>query len=112
RAGDNVVWRVDSVADYRDYVTPFVSRALACQRSIVYLRFGSHPPLLDPQPGVQEVRLHASGGFEAFAREVWQRITHHGRGAFHVFDCLSDLLSDWATDVMVGNLFRVVCPRL
>jgi hypothetical protein len=31
---------------------------------------------------------------------------------FYVFDCLSDLLSAWATDLMIGNFFRITCPYL
>ena len=32
--------------------------------------------------------------------------------AFHVFDCLSDLLEFWYSDLMIGNFFRVTCPFL
>ncbi|MGF1546351.1 MAG: PEP/pyruvate-binding domain-containing protein [Thiotrichales bacterium] len=112
RIGDNVVWRVDDIEDYRLVVAPFVNAASGCRRSIVYLRFGQHPPLVPPGPYVKIVPIDAFRGFEAFTRHVYQLITDYGRGAFYVFDCLSDLLSAWATDVMVGNLFRVVCPYL
>ncbi|MFO7530099.1 MAG: hypothetical protein R6W86_15055 [Marinobacter sp.] len=43
---------------------------------------------------------------------VWRLIEEHGRGAFYVCDCLSELLNAWATDAMVGNFSRVVCPFL
>lgn len=29
-----------------------------------------------------------------------------------MFDCLSDLQAAWATDLMMGNFFRVTCPFL
>ncbi len=112
RIGDNVVWRVSDHDDYRFFVTPFVEQALRRQRSIIYARFGNHPPLLEPQTGVSIVHLDAFSGFESFTTEVYRLVTNHGRGAFYVFDCLSDLLSAWATDIMVGQLFRVICPRL
>ncbi|MBK1644178.1 phosphoenolpyruvate synthase [Thiocapsa imhoffii] len=112
RIGDNVVWRIDDVADYRQFVDPFVSQAVAGERSIIYFRFGQHPPLVTPGPGIRIVAIDALRGFEAFTRHVYQLITDHGRGAFYVFDCLSDLLSAWATDLMVGNLFQVICPYL
>ncbi len=35
-----------------------------------------------------------------------------GEGDFYVFDSLSDLLSAWATDLMIGNFFRIICPYL
>lgn len=112
RIGDNVVWRVDDLADYRRFVGPFVQAARAQDRHIIYLRWGSHVPLLSPGAGVSVVTIDALGGFEAFTRAVYQQITDHGRGAFYVCDCLSDLLEAWATDDMVGNFFRVVCPYL
>ena len=112
RIGDNVVWRVDDIEDYRRFVEPFVAAASAQGRQIIYLRFGQHDALVPDGPGIRTVRLEAQGGFESFTVQVYQLITDHGRGAFYVCDCLSDLLSAWATDYMVGNFFRVVCPYL
>lgn len=112
RIGDNVVWRVDTISDYHDMVQPFVAAAREQQRSIIYLRFGHHPPLVADDQGVRVVTIDPKQGFEGFTRQVYQLISEYGRGAFYVFDCLSDLLSAWATDLMVGNLFRVVCPYL
>ncbi|WP_043739424.1 PEP/pyruvate-binding domain-containing protein [Thioalkalivibrio nitratireducens] len=112
RIGDNLVWRVDDIDDYRRFVQPFVAAASAQRRQIIYLRFGRHAPLVLPGPGVRTVTVDATGGFEAFTRQVYQLITDHGRGAFYICDSLSDLLSAWATDYMVGNFFRVVCPYL
>ncbi|MCC5809170.1 MAG: phosphoenolpyruvate synthase [Ectothiorhodospiraceae bacterium] len=112
RIGDNVVWRVESIADYRAFVTPFVAAALTNERAIIYLRWGQQAPLVEPGPGVRVVQIDALRGFEAFTRHVYQLITDHGRGAFYVCDSLSELLDAWATDAMVGNFFRVVCPYL
>ncbi|ABI57464.1 PEP/pyruvate-binding domain-containing protein [Alkalilimnicola ehrlichii MLHE-1] len=112
RIGDNVVWRVDDLDDYRRFVRPFVDAAQAQGRSIIYLRYGQHAPLLSPDEGIRIVSLDALGGFEAFTRQVYQLITDHGHGAFYVCDCLSDLLNAWATDYMVGNFFQVICPYL
>lgn len=112
RIGDNVVWRVDDIADYRHFVAPFLAAAAANDRLIIYLRFGSHAPLVSPGPGVRIEKIDAGDGFESFTARVYDLISEHGRGAFYVCDCLSDLLSAWATDYMVGNFFRVVCPYL
>lgn len=112
RIGDNVVWRVDHMDDYRRFIAPFLAAARERQRAIIYLRFGRHAPLVEAGPDVHIVQLDALCGFEAFTCHVYQLITDHGRGAFYVFDCLSDLLSAWATDLMVGNFFQVVCPYL
>lgn len=112
RIGDNVVWRVSDLDDYRRFVLAFVDSAAAAGRQIIYLRFGQHPPIVPQHPAVRSIEIDALGGFESFTSRVWHLIEQHGRGAFYVCDCLSELLNAWATDAMVGNFFRVVCPLL
>lgn len=112
RIGDNVVWRVSHLDDYARFVTPFIRSARQAGRRIIYLRFGQQPPLVEGDDTVEVVTIDARDGFESFTSAVWHQIAEHGRGAFYLFDCLSDLLRDWATDRMVGNFFRVICPFL
>lgn len=112
RLGDNVVWQVDDVEDYKHFVIPYVKTAIEQHRNVIYMRFANHPPLLEPSPDVQVFKLDAAGGFESFSTEVHRIITEQGVGAFYVFDCLSDLLSAWATDLMIGNFFMITCPYL
>ncbi|HCP21556.1 MAG TPA: phosphoenolpyruvate synthase, partial [Marinobacter hydrocarbonoclasticus] len=112
RIGDNVVWRVSDLDDYRRFVLPFLDAAADAGRQIIYLRFGEHPPIIDRHPAVRTITIDALGGFESFTSRVWHLIEQHGRGAFYVCDSLSELLNAWATDAMVGNFFRVVCPFL
>ncbi|WP_029654233.1 PEP/pyruvate-binding domain-containing protein [Marinobacter daepoensis] len=112
RIGDNVVWRVSDLDDYRRFVIPFLDSAADTGRHIIYLRFGEHPPIIDQHPAVRTITIDALGGFESFTSRVWRLIEQHGRGAFYVCDSLSELLNAWATDAMVGNFFRVVCPFL
>ena len=112
RLGDNVVWRVDRVDDYRSFVVPYVAAALAAGRRVVYVRFARHPRLLEPDPRVTVHDLDAYRGFESFTVRLHTIIGQEGREAFYVFDCLSSLLDAWATDVMIGNFFAVTCPYL
>lgn len=112
RMGDNVVWKVDTIDDYRNFVGPFVQSALQEGRRLVYLRFGDHAPLLEPSEKIKVYQLEPRRGFESFATRLHTIITEEGPGTFYVFDCLSELLSAWATDYMVGNFFRVTCPYL
>ncbi|MFW6336399.1 MAG: PEP/pyruvate-binding domain-containing protein, partial [Phycisphaeraceae bacterium] len=77
-----------------------------------YFRFGQHPPLIESASGVVRHDIDAVHGFESFTSSVYDHIARHGREAFCVFDCLSDLLSAWATDQMVGHFFQVTCPYL
>jgi len=112
RKGDNVVWQVDSIDDFAAFVRPFVETALADNRKVIYMRFAGHKPLLEKTSGIQVYNLDASSGFESFSTQVHGIISEQGIGAYYVFDCLSDLLGAWATDMMIGNFFMITCPYL
>lgn len=110
--GDNVVWQVDSVADYRPFVEPYVRAAVRAGKPFVYFRFARHETLLEDTTGVEVIELHPEGGFETFINEVRDTIRRVGRGAYYLFDCLSDLAVDWYSDQMLGNFFLLTCPFL
>src|SRR5512135_3363764 len=112
RPGDNVVWQVDSVADYVPFVRPFVADALAEGKRLVYFRFARHPALVEDGAGAEIHRLSPAVGFESFTTTIHQVIEEAGPGAYYVFDCLSDLAADWYSDLMLGNFFMVTCPYL
>jgi len=110
--GDNVVWQVDSIENYQRFVDPFVRKALKDGRKVIYMRFADHVPLVQPDSHITIYNLDAGSGFESFSTQVHAIITHEGLETYYVFDCLSDLLSAWATDLMVGNFFKITCPYL
>jgi hypothetical protein len=112
RLGDNVVWQIDQISDYLDFVQPFVKQALQDRQEVIYIRFASHPPIFEGVKGIQTYKLDAHSGFEAFSTQLNNIITKHGDGVFYVFDCLSDLLPAWANDLMIGNFFKITCPYL
>jgi hypothetical protein len=112
RIGDNVVWRVDSIEDYRAFVAPFVAGARAAGRRVVYIRFAPGPPIVEAAAVSAVHDLDAFRGFESFTVRLHTIIRQEGAESFYVFDCLSDLLDAWATDAMVGNFFQVTCPYL
>ncbi|MRR16070.1 MAG: phosphoenolpyruvate synthase [Deltaproteobacteria bacterium] len=110
--GDNVVWQVDDINDYKRFVDPYVEAALERNHRIVYMRFARHRPLLGPSDRVKIYTLNADEGFESFSTQVHNIVRDEGRDVFYVFDCLSDLLMAWATDLMIGNFFVITCPYL
>lgn len=112
RKGDNVVWQVDSVEDYCHYAKPYIERAVNEGRRIIYIRFANHEPLIENNPKVETYQLDPSKGFEQFSKQVHNIITDGGFDTFYLFDCLSDLLDAWATDLMIGNFFMITCPYL
>ena len=112
RLGDNVVWQVQSIEDYHQVVKPYIRQAKKDGRRLVYFRFGSHEPLMAADEPSVMYKMDATEGFEGFATKIHNIIEREGVKAFYVFDCLSDLLEFWYSDLMIGNFFRVTCPFL
>lgn len=112
RFGDNVVWQVDSVSDYKKTVDCFAESARTDNMRLVYIRFANHEPLLDAGGDIRVYTVDASKGFESFAIEIHNIIKDEGRKVFYVFDCLTDLLEYWQSDLMLGNFFKATCPYL
>ena len=110
--GDNVVWEVDSVADYVPMLEPFWLEARRRGRKLIYFRFAGHAALVTEASGAEIHRLDPEAGFEKFLTEILEVIEQAGPGAFYIFDCLSDLAADWFSDRMLGNFFMIACPFL
>lgn len=112
RLGDNVVWRVSDLSQFKLFMDPYVEQAVKDQRNIIYFRFASHEVLIEDRPEVKTVKIPLSHRFETFTVDIHNVIEKEGYDAFYVFDCLSELQTAWATDLMMGNFFKVTCPFL
>ena len=112
RLGDNVVWRVSDLSEFRLFMEPYVKQAIKDKRKIIYFRFAGHEPFITDTPEVKTIKIPLTHRFENFTVEIHNAIEKEGRDAFYVFDCLSELQAAWATDLMMGNFFRVTCPFL
>ena len=112
RMGDNVVWQVMDLSEFRLFAQPFARRAIEDGRHVLYFRFARHEPILEPCEGLDIIALNPDEGFEPFTVAIYNAITIAGEGVFYIFGCLSALPSAWYTDQMMGNFFRVTCPYL
>jgi hypothetical protein len=112
RKGDNVVWQIDQIEHYCLFASRFAERAISDDKKVIYIRFASHRPIFTSDQKIKIYTLDALTGFEAFSARIHNIISEEGREAYYVFDCLSDLLTAWATDLMLGNFFIVTCPYL
>ena len=112
RLGDNVVWQVDRLEDYPYLAKAFAEQAISDGFDCVYLSFASHTAILEPQPGLTIIRIDPAPGFDYFTGEVHRIIEERGRKVFYIFDNLSDLVDEWATDELLANFFQVTCPYL
>jgi hypothetical protein len=112
REGDNVVWQIDDINDYISLAKPFAENAVRENKKVIYMRFASHREVFARSDDIIRYELDAHQGFEHFSTKVHSIIAEHGEGSYYVFDCLSGLLSAWATDLMIGNFFMISCPYL
>lgn len=112
RFGDNVVWQVDSISAYKEMAKYFVDTARRDNMRLVYIRFANHQPMLDAVDNIITYYIDPSKGFESFATEIHNLIKEEGKRVFYVFDCLTDLLEYWHSDLMIGNFFKATCPYL
>lgn len=112
RLGDNVVWQVPSLNEFRYVARRFAQQAIADGRNLIYIRFAEHEPILEPQEGLKIEHVELSHRFEKFTVNIHNLIEREGKDAFYVFDCLSELEQAWSTDLMMGNFFHLTCPFL
>ena len=110
--GDNIVWQIDHIEDYRALVLPYAEAARRQGQRLIYFRFAAHEQLLPDDFGAEIHRPRPELGFEQFTTDVHEVIGEAGLGAIYVFDCLSDLAAIWRADQMLGNFFMLTCPRL
>ena len=111
-SGDNVVWQVNSIEDYRPFVKPYCDAAQESGIRLIYFRFAKHGPLVADAPGVETHPLQLGQGFEPLVSELQGVIEEAGPGTYYLFDCLSDLAVDWSSDRMLGNFFMLICPYI
>lgn len=112
RLGDNVVWQVPSLDEFRYVAEKFANQAIADGRNLIYIRFAEHEPILTPREGLRIEHVELSHRFETFTVNIHNLIEREGYDAFYVFDCLSELEQAWSTDLMMGNFFHLTCPFL
>ena len=112
RLGDNVVWQVSSLDEFRLFARPFAEQAIRDGRNLLYIRFAEHDPILPEMEGLRIVHVPLSHRFETFTVEIHNIIEKEGYDAFYVFDCLSELEAAWATDLLMGDFFHLTCPFL
>ena len=112
KQGDNIVWQMDKLDSYIKYVHHFCRFVSTTGRKLIYFRFADHQEVIPDDIEVDLYHLKPEEGFEVFIGEILRVIEKSGKGAFYVFDSLSDLAVDWNSDRMLGNFFMLTCPYL
>ena len=66
RLGDNVVWQISELEEFRTFAELFARQAVRDGRNVIYIRFAQHEPVLRDLTGIQVRRFDPDNGFEAF----------------------------------------------
>ncbi|MBN1698730.1 MAG: hypothetical protein JW881_14540 [Spirochaetales bacterium] len=111
-AGDNVVWQVDDISEFHQFVEPYYRYIGKERKKLVYFRFAQHPPLIPDDFDALRYNLDPQTGFENFIVKILSVIEEQGKGIYYLFDSLSGLAVDWYSDRMLGNFFMLTCPYL
>jgi pyruvate,water dikinase len=112
RPGDNVVWQIDRLDEYARFAEMFAEQALLSHSDCVYFRFASHPPIVRKVPGITVVEIDPTPGFDYFSSKVHKLIEEKGKNTYYIFDNLSSLVTEWATDELLANFYQVTCPYI
>ena len=57
RLGDNVVFRVSDLSEFKLFVDPYIEQAKKDKRNIIYFRFATHEPLVEDCPEVKTMHI-------------------------------------------------------
>lgn len=112
-SGDNIVLQTDHMDDFVPFAHRYCRYTQQADRKLVYFRFSSHESLLPDGVDAEVHVLDPAAGFEQFITQILTIIDRNGSNSvYYLFDCLSGLATDWYSDRMLGNFFRLCCPYL
>lgn len=129
RLGDSIVCQVGTINDYKNFITPFINRARANNKIIVYFKFAdkkpvfdnpldntkdsiNNEPISDDLTNIKIFDLDPNIGFNYFTLKVHEIIKSQGENCYYVFDNLTSLQRMWHSDSMILNFFSVICSYL
>lgn len=114
RYGDNVIWQITNLDDYRFFVNKLVAKLKDYNMRAVYIKFsGGKNNLIDDELlHVVEIFNADTSSFESFTISIYRLVEEKESETFYIFDCLSELIDFWAVDWMIANFFKLICPLL
>ncbi len=112
RLGDNVIWHIDTVNEYKSYARMFAKQSNKDGRKVIYINFDPENSLVEDIDRVKTYKLNPSNGFEDFTISLHNIIQSEGVLTFYIFDCLTTLLDSWASDLMISHFFAITSKYL
>ena len=112
RLGDNVVWQINSIKEYKHLVKYYIEQLKANNDPIIYIKFDGNESVIDELEGVTVYEIPLEMGFEKCTTTIHNIITKEGRDKFYIFDNLTTLQEYWYSELMAMNFIRVIFPHL
>ena len=121
--GASIVFSMGDLSDFSRILPTFVQFAREKGRKLVRIRFvpdvanapdvaGGPKPETASGEWEHEIPVRLNHRFRNFTVALHERIRALEKGCILVFDCLSELQTAWATDLMMVNFFTVTAPLL
>ncbi len=133
--GASIVFSLSDLSDFSAVSAIFTRHAAKAGRKIVRICFVPDTPASSPAPVssaaassgqnafltdtsitdsslYREIKVRLNHRFRHFTVDLHEQLSGLERGAVIIFDCLSDLQTAWATDLMMVNFFTVTKPLI
>ena len=78
----------------------------------MYFQICTPPPISKNASRSTIFELDPTPGFDYFSGKVHEIIEKQGKDTHYIFDNLSALVSEWATDELLANFYQVTCPYI
>ncbi len=113
--GNTIVCQITEYSEFQRLLAPLVRDAAKSGKNISYIHFSERDSIdsFADLPGkIHLYKVELTHRFESFTMEVSRILQEADENTLFVFDCLSELQTAWATDLMMENFFRVVTPLI
>ena len=105
--GDNVVWQVEDINNYKHVVDAFVRKSIKDGKNVNYIHFRKVNSIIDDLSKVNLFELDLAKGFEDFTMSVHNIIKTQSENSVYVFDSLTYIQRGWYSDLMTANFLRL-----
>ena len=112
KTGASIVFSLSDLSDFARILSPFEAYAGQTGKKIVRIRFVPDSDTSENPDVGPEIKVRLNHRFRHFTVAVHEQIRLLEPGSLIVFDCLSELQTAWATDLMMVNFFKVTTPLL
>lgn len=108
----SALWCATELQNFSALIGPLAAAAAEQGRRIVYFHFTRQTLPVTDIPDLEICGIELSHRYEQFTTAVYNRILQSDGGELFLFDCLSELQTAWATDLMMVNFYLVIIPAL